>query len=98
MTSSSVTLKRPGINRTIEIAVKPNLNLDDLLKIFTKYLVNYSHCIYEYNSQITYITVYYSFEDIQWALIDNELKINHAENIKMVDGLPKIINYKYAKK
>jgi hypothetical protein len=94
MTSSSVTNKRPSVDRTIEInAYCANLKVDLLQEVFKKYLVEYELKIHHFH-----ITIYYSSKNIQWALIDEELRLNHSENIIEKDGLPKILNYRYEKK
>lgn len=94
MTSSSVTNKRPNVDRTIEIKILPSkLNIDSLNEVFEKYLIEYELKIHNF-----YATIYYSSNRIQWALIDEELRLNHSENIIEKDGLPRILNYRYEKK
>ena len=93
MTSSSVTLKRPSINRTIQLKISTKLNIEKIYEIFKKYLVEFESKLEEKNSTISYLTIYYSSEHIQWALIDEELRINHKDNINEESGFPKIINY-----
>lgn len=95
MTSSSVTNKRPDIDRTIQIKLKPvNFNLQSLEDILKKYLITYE-ISYEPQSTIhfQFITIYYSSKQVQWALIDQELRTNHSNNIIEKDGFPRIINY-----
>jgi len=99
MTSSSVTNKRPNMDRTAEIKFKPNeFNLENLKSTLKKYLVNYE-LSYETQTPVHshFITVYYLSKEIQWALIDEELRTNHLHNIIEKDGLPRIINYNYEK-
>ena len=99
MTSSSTTLKRPLIDRTIEIKLinsheqlpKTISNLED---IFKKFLINFEISIREFSN---YLTIYYSSANIQWALIDEELRQNHKDNITEQSGFPKIKNYKLCK-
>jgi hypothetical protein len=98
MTSSSVTLKRPSIDRTIQISMLAGANMESLKDIFKKFLINFDIKYYEYNPNITHLTVYYSSNDVQWALIDEELRTNHKENIWKTDGFPKIINHLYGQK
>lgn len=93
MTSSSVTLKRPAIDRTIQIKVKTGIDLNKIKFIFNKYLIDFDLKINQYILSIDFMTVYYSSKNVQWALLDEELRINHKDNIKEIDGLPKIINY-----
>jgi hypothetical protein len=98
MTSSSTTQKRPLIDRTVQIKIKNTLNHDSVFRIFEKYLLNFQTKISRSTVDIDFLTVYYSSESIQWALIDEELRTNHKENINEESGLPKIINFKYEKK
>jgi hypothetical protein len=100
MTSSSTTLKRPLIDRTIEIKVIINFpeqlpkiisNLED---IFKKFLINFEINVREFSN---YLTIYYSSANIQWALIDEELRQNHKDNITEQSGFPKIKNYQLCK-
>lgn len=98
MTSSSTTQKRPLVDRTVQIKIKNTLNHDSLWKIFEKYLLNFETKISKSTIDIDFLTVYYSSESIQWALIDEELRINHKDNINEQSGFPKIINFKYEKK
>jgi hypothetical protein len=98
MTSSSVTLKRPSIDRTVKISILINANISNLENIFKKYLVNFDISYCEYNSNIIHLNVYYSSKDVQWALIDEELRTNHSNNIWKTDGFPKIINHTYEQK
>jgi hypothetical protein len=93
MTSSSVTLKRPSIDRTVQISILKNTNIANLENVFKKYLVNFDIKYHEYNLNIMHLTVYYSSNDVQWALIDEELRTNHSNNIWKTDGFPKIINH-----
>ena len=94
MTSSSVTNKRPNVDRTIEIKILPSkLNEDLLNKALKKYLVEY-----ELKFHLFYATIYYSSSQIQWSLIDEELRTNHSENIIEKDGFPRIKDYQYEKK
>jgi hypothetical protein len=93
MTSSSVTLKRPSIDRTVQISILKNTNIANLENIFKKYLVNFDIKYHKYNLNIMHLTVYYSSNDVQWALIDEELRTNHSNNISKTDGFPKIINH-----
>jgi hypothetical protein len=98
MTSSSVTIKRPSIDRTVQISTLAKVNIENLKSIFKKYLINFDVKHYEYNPNITHLTVYYSSNHVQWALIDEELRANHKENIWKTEGFPKIINYLYEQK
>jgi hypothetical protein len=98
MTSSSVTLKRPSIDRTVQISFLKKTNIANLENVFKKYLVNFDIKYHEYNLNIMHLTVYYSSNDVQWALIDEELRTNHSNNIWKTDGFPKIINYLYEQK
>lgn len=98
MTSSSVTQKRPSINRTVQIKVKNTLNLQKLFQTIDKYLLNFEFKKSRHTEHIDFLTIYYSSESIQWALIDEELRVNHKENINEQSGFPKIINFKYEKK
>ena len=98
MTSSSVTLKRPSIDRTVQISMLAKADIDNLKDIFKKYLINFDIKYYQYNSNVTHLTVYYSSNDVQWALIDEELRTNHKENIWKTEGFPKIINHLYEQK
>ena len=94
MTSSSVTNKRPNVDRTIEIKILPSkLNVDLLNDVLKKYLVEYELKLHNF-----FATIYYSSNHVQWSLIDEELRKNHAENIIEKDGLPRILNYRYEKK
>jgi hypothetical protein len=94
MTSSSVTNKRPNVDRTIEIKIRPSkLNIDLLNDVLKKYLVEYELKLHNF-----FATIYYSSNHVQWSLIDEELRKNHAENIIEKDGLPRILNYRYEKK
>ena len=93
MTSSSVTLKRPLIDRTIQIKIHSNANIENIKNIFNEYLSNYEFKIEPFNSHINFLTVYYCSKDINWGMIDEELRTNYKQNIQEVDGLPKIINY-----
>jgi hypothetical protein len=93
MTSSSVTLKRPSFDRTVEIKVKVKANVDNLKDILNKYLVNYELKFLSDGRPYGFLTIYYSSQNIQWALIDEELRVNHANNIKEMLGFPRIINY-----
>jgi len=94
MTSSSITNKRPNVDRTIEIKILPSkLNEDLLNKALKKYLVEY-----ELKFHLFYATIYYSSSQIQWSLIDEELRTNHSENIIEKDGFPRIKDYQYEKK
>jgi len=93
MTSSSVTLKRPTIDRTIQIKIHCNTDLKNIENVFNTYIPNYEFKIEPFNAHIKYITVYYCSKNINWAMIDEELRANYKQNIKEVDGLPKIINY-----
>lgn len=98
MTSSSTTKKRPLIDRTVQIKVKNNLNQNSLNNIFKKYLLNFEIKKSRHTVDVNFLTVYYSSESVQWALIDEELRTNHKENINEQSGFPKIINFKYEKK
>ena len=98
MTSSSVTLKRPTIDRTIQICALTDLNLENLKDIFKKYLINFDLNYSVLNNNIAHLTIYYSSNDVQWALIDEELRTNHSENIWKKDDFPKIINHLYEQK
>lgn len=98
MTSSSVTQKRPSIDRTAQIKVKTILNYERLYAIFDKYLLDFETKESRHTEYINFLTVYYSSKEIQWALIDEELRINHKENITEQSGFPKIINFNYEKK
>ena len=93
MTSSSVTIKRPNIDRTIQIKVKDKLDLDKIKSIFNEYLINFDYKIEAHIVGVNLMTIYYSSKDIKWALIDEELRINHKDNIKEVEGFPRIISY-----
>lgn len=93
MTSSSVTLKRPLFDRTIEIKIHAEANIENLKNIFNKYLTNYELKIEPYNNLVCFMTIYYRSKDIDWGMIDEELRTNHKQNIREIDGLPKIINY-----
>jgi hypothetical protein len=93
MTSSSVTLKRPTIDRTIQIKIHSNANIENIENIFNTYLSNYEFKIEPFNAHINFITVYYCSKDINWGMIDEELRTNYKQNIQEIDGLPKIINY-----
>ena len=93
MTSSSVTLKRPLIDRTIQIKIDSNANIKSIENIFNIYLLNYEFKIESFNSHINFLTVYYCSKHIDWAMIDEELRTNYKQNIQEIDGLPKIINY-----
>ena len=94
MTSSSITNKRPNVDRTIEIKILASkLNEDLLNEVLKKYLVEY-----ELKFHLFYVTIYYSSKQIQWSLIDEELRTNHSENIIEKDGLPRIKDYQYEKK
>jgi hypothetical protein len=98
MTSSSVTLKRPSIDRTVQISMLASANIEKLKDIFKSYLINFDIKYYHYNANVIHLTVYYSSNDIQWASIDEELRTNHKENIWKTEGFPKIINYLYEQK
>lgn len=98
MTSSSVTLKRPSIDRTVQISMFASANIENLKNIFKKYLLNFDIKYFAYTANVTHLTVYYSADEIQWALIDEELRTNHKDNIRETDGFPKIINYLYGQK
>jgi hypothetical protein len=98
MTSSSVTLKRPSIDRTVQISIYSTANKVKIENIFKKYLINFDVKYFEYTPHILHLTVYYSSENIQWALIDEELRTNHKNNIEEKNGFPKIINFKYEQK
>ena len=98
MTSSSVTQKRPSIDRTAQIKVKNTLNFQKLFKVFDKYLINFETKKSSSTIYIDFLTVYYSSESVQWALIDEELRVNHKENINEQSGFPKVINFNYEKK
>jgi hypothetical protein len=98
MTSSSTTKKRPLIDRTVQIKVKNNLNQNSLNNIFKKYLFIFEIKKSRHTVDVNFLTVYYSSESVQWALIDEELRTNHKENINEQSGFPKIINFKYEKK
>lgn len=93
MTSSSVTLKRPLIDRTIQIKIHSNTNIKNIENIFNTYLLNCEFKIEPFNSHINFLTVYYCSKDINWGMIDEELRTNYKQNIQEIDGLPKIINY-----
>jgi hypothetical protein len=93
MTSSSVTLKRPLFDRTIQIKINCKTNIENLKNVFSKYIGNFDFKIEPFNSHISFITIYYCSKDINWAMIDEELRTNYKQNIEEVDGLPKIINY-----
>lgn len=98
MTSSSVTQKRPSIDRTAQIKVKNTLNSKKLFEIFDKFLINFETKKSRYTEYMDFLTVYYSSESIQWALIDEELRVNHKDNINEQSGFPKVINFNYEKK
>jgi alanine-alpha-ketoisovalerate/valine-pyruvate aminotransferase len=96
MTSSSVTNKRPNIDRTIQIGIyRYKLDFSRIHEVFKKYLLDYE---FRYEEDSFYLTVYYSSNLIQWALIDEELRTNHAENITEHSGFPRIVDYQYEKK
>lgn len=97
MTSSSVTQKRPSIDRTAQIKVKNTVNLEKLFEVFDKFLVNFETKKSRYTEYMDFLTVYYSSQSIQWALIDEELRVNHKENINEQSGFPKVINFNYEK-
>lgn len=98
MTSSSVTLKRPSIDRTVQISTAADLNLENLKDTFKKYLINFDIKPSLYNNHVYHLTIYYSSNDVQWALIDEELRTNHSENIWKIEGFPKIINHLHEQK
>ena len=98
MTSSSTTQKRPSIDRTAQIKVKNTLNLKKLFEIFDKFLINFETKKSRYTENMDFLTVYYSSQSVQWALIDEELRVNHKENINEQSGFPKVINFNYEKK
>jgi hypothetical protein len=98
MTSSSTTQKRPSIDRTAQIKVKNTLNLKKLFEIFDKFLINFETKKSRYTEHMDFLTVYYSSQSVQWALIDEELRVNHKENINEQSGFPKVINFNYEKK
>ena len=97
-TSSSVTKLRPNKNRYALLRIE-NFEkiLPEINPFFEKYINNFS---FEKSSdspscaKVSLIDIYYKFEDIKWFLIDEELKKNHADNITIKDGIPKIINYR----
>jgi hypothetical protein len=98
MTSSSVTQKRPSVDRTVQVKVKNTLNFQKLSEVFDKYLLNFETKKSKHTDYVDFLTIYYSSEFVQWALIDEELRINHKENINEQSGFPKVINFNYEKK
>ena len=98
MTSSSVTKKRPLLDRTIQIKVTPELNFQSIFNIFKLYLDNFEIKKEEFTRGISLLTVYYSSDLIKWALIDEELRQNHSLNIKERSGFPAICNFNYEQK
>ena len=63
------------------------------IKKVNEYLINFDYKIEAHIVGVNLMTVYYSSKDIKWALIDEELRTNHKDNIKEVEGFPKIISY-----
>jgi hypothetical protein len=98
MTSSSTTQKRPSVDRTVQIKVKNTLNLEKLFQTFDKYLIDFETKKSRHTVYIDFLTVYYSSQSIQWALIDEELRVHHKDNINEQSGFPKVINFNYEKK
>jgi hypothetical protein len=100
-TSSSLTKLRPDKNRYALLKIENfRTILPQIQPFFEKYIKNFT---FEerndspYYLKVNYVDIYYNHESINWALIDEELKKNHANNITIKDGIPKIINYKNAK-
>ena len=96
-TSSSTTLKRQNKNRVVKIKVSKLDQVEQKIQnILNEYLIDW-----EMEKQLGHmgaiITIYYKYENIKWALLDKQLKENHSENIEILDGVPKIINFKCKK-
>lgn len=100
-TSSSTTLKRQNKNRVVKIKVSKLDEVEQKIQnILNEYLIDWQmdkqYCLLS-NTTETIITIYYKYENIKWALLDKRLKENHSENIEILDGIPKIINFKCKK-